>query len=169
MCANITLIPALDHQPNSTHTVSISQYRLSNTFKVLVSESPMCHFNFVSHAYSGSISDKEIVRKSGFLDHLEEGNIVMADNGFNIQDILAVRGVRLMTSPMMTKSKISVCAFTSIRRIAISPEHIERMLRKLKILIIFRRLLPLTFKAYIGSIVKVVASLANLQPGIIEF
>ena len=142
------------HQPNETHTCSISQYKSSDTFKVLVSQSPMCYFNFVSHAYSGSISDKEIVRKSGFLDHLEEGNIVMADNGFNIQDILAVHGVRLMTSPMMTKSKISVCAFTSIRRIAISPEHIERMLRKLKILINLRRNLPLTLNAYIGSMLK---------------
>ena len=101
-----TLIPPLDHQPNATHTVSISQYKLSNTFKVLVSESPLCHFNFVSHAYSGSISDKEIVRKSRVLDHPEEGDIVMADKGFNIQDILAVHGVRLMAPPMMTKSKI---------------------------------------------------------------
>ena len=67
----------------------------------------MCHFNFVSHAYSGSISDKEIVRKSGVLDHPEEGDIVMANDGFNIQDILAVHGVRLMAPPMMTKSKIS--------------------------------------------------------------
>ena len=168
MCANFTLIPPLDHQPNATHTVSISQYKLSNTFKVLVSQSPMCHFNFVSHAYSGPISDKETIRKSGFLDHLEEGDIVMADKGFNIQDILAVNGVRLMTPAMMTKSKISVCASTSTRRIAASRVHIERMIRKLKSLIILRILLPLTFKACIDSIVKVVASLVNLQPGVIE-
>ena len=114
----------------------------------------MCYFNFVSHAYSGSISDKEIVRKSGVLDHPEEGDIVMANDGFNIQDILAVHGVRLMAPPMMTKSKISVCTFKSTRRIAISPVHIERMIRKLNILIILRRILPLTLNAYIGSMLK---------------
>ena len=130
MCANFTLIPPLDHQPNATHTDSISQYK---SVKVLVLQSPKCNFKFVSHVYSGSISDKEVVRKSRFLDHLEEGNIVMADNGFNIQDILAVNGVRLMTPAMMTKSKISVCASTSTRRIAPSRAHIERMIRKLKV------------------------------------
>ena len=78
-----------------------------------MSQSPICHCNFVSHVYSGYISDKEIVRKSEFLDHLEENDIVMADKGFNIQDILAVHGVRLMAPPMMTKSKVSVCASTS--------------------------------------------------------
>ena len=152
----------------STQRNTYSQYKSSNTFKVLVSQSPICHFNFVSHVYSGSISDKEIVRKSGFLDHLEEGDIVMADKGFNIQDILAVQGVRLMAPPMMTKSKISACASTSTRRIATSRVHIERMIRKLKIFKILRRVLPLTFKAYIGSIVKVVASLVNLQPCVIK-
>ena len=68
-----------------------------------------------------------MVRKSGFLDHLEEGDTVIADKGFNSQVILAVHGVRLIALPMMTKSKISVCASTSTRRIATSRVHIERI------------------------------------------
>ena len=50
--------------------------------------SPVLHFNFVSKLYSGSISDKEIVNASGFLEKLLPGDAVMADKGFNIQDIL---------------------------------------------------------------------------------
>jgi hypothetical protein len=64
----------------------------------LVSLSPICHFNFVSKLYTGSISDKSIVQKSGFVDALESGDAVMTDKGFNIQDILALRHVYLASS-----------------------------------------------------------------------
>lgn len=108
------------------------------------------------------------MRKSGFLNHLQEGDIVMADKGFNIQDLLAVFGVRLMAPPIMAKGRISACASTSTRRIATKRVHIERMIRKLKSFQILRRVLPLTFKGYISSIVRVVASLVNLQPSVIK-
>ena len=49
--------------------------------------------------YTGSISDKELTRCSGRLDLLEPGGSVMADHGFDIQDELALRGVRLNIPP----------------------------------------------------------------------
>ena len=52
--------------------------------KLLVSLSPICNFNFVFKLFSGSISDKEIVRKSGFLDQIEPDECIMADKGLNI-------------------------------------------------------------------------------------
>ena len=58
-----------------------SNYKARNTFKVLVGISPMPHFNFVSQLFTGSISDKEIVAKSGFLENLNPGDAVMADKG----------------------------------------------------------------------------------------
>ena len=118
--------------------------------------------------FSGSISDEELVQKSGFLDLLEEGDVVMADKGFNIQDLLAVRGVRLSAPPVMRKNNVSASASTLTRRIANKRIHIERMIRKLKSFKILCRCIPLTFKGYIGSIVKVVASLVNLQPCILQ-
>ena len=126
--------------------------------QVLVSQSPLCHFNFASNAYSRSISNKEIVQKSGFLDYLEESDIVMADKGFNIQELLAIHGVHLIAPP------VSACTSTLTWIIATKRVHIERIIRKLAIL---RKCLPLSFKGYISSIVKVVSSLVNLQPCII--
>ena len=37
---------------------------------------------YLSDAFQGSISDKEIVRQSGFLDYLDPVDEVMADRGF---------------------------------------------------------------------------------------
>ena len=43
--------------------------------------SPILHVNFLSKLYSGSISDKEIVKASGFLEKLQSGDAIMADKG----------------------------------------------------------------------------------------
>ena len=72
--------PSKVSSQRSTH----SQYKSTNTFKLLVSISPIAHFNFISRVFSGSISDKEIVKDSRFLDQLEPEDVVMADKGFNI-------------------------------------------------------------------------------------
>ena len=51
--------------------------------------------------YTGSISDRDIVIGSGFLSlKLEDGNTVMADKGFQIEDLLPL-GVKLNTPPFI--------------------------------------------------------------------
>ena len=85
--------------------------------------SPIVHFNFVSKLYSGSISDKEIVNVSGFLDKLQPGDAVMADKGFNIQDYLALHETVLIAPPIIRKN-VSARASTATRRVATSRVHI---------------------------------------------
>ena len=58
--------PGLISHQNATH----SSYRGMNTFKVLVGVAPNAVITFVSQLYPGSISDKEIVQRSGFLNQL---------------------------------------------------------------------------------------------------
>jgi len=85
--------------------------------------SPIEHFNFVSKLYSGSISDKEIVNVSGFLDKLQPGDAVMADKGFNIQHYLALHETVLIAPPIIRKN-VSARASTATRRVATSRVHI---------------------------------------------
>ena len=50
---------------------------------------------FVSELYTGSISDRQLVSESGFLDLLSTlplGKSIMADGGFEIQDLLVSFG-----------------------------------------------------------------------------
>lgn len=145
-----------------------SSYKSRNTFKLLVSISPIPHFNFVSNLFSGNISDKELVRKSGFLDKLIPGDAIMADKGFNIQDLLALHETRLLAPPIMRKAAISSKASTATRRIAKPRVHVERLIRKLKCFGILRGVLPLTIKPYVSSITRVCAALVNLEPSIID-
>ena len=91
------------------------------------------------------------------------GDAIMADKGFNIQDLLALHEVRLLAPPIMRKDAVSSKASTATRRIAQARVHVERLIRKLKCFCILRGVIPLTIKPYISSIVKVCAALVNLQ------
>ena len=79
-----------------------SNYKSTNTFKALVGISPAGHVMFVSSLYTGSISDTELVERSGFLRLLQSGDKVMADRGFTIEDILTPLGVGLNIPPFLS-------------------------------------------------------------------
>ena len=151
----------------ASQRATYSQYKSTNTFKLLVSVSPIMHFNFVSALYTGSI-EIEIVQSSGFFDLLEAGDLVMDVKGFNMQDLLAIHNVRLLAPPMMRKNNDCAITSTATRRVAAIRVHVERMIRKLKGFTILKRALPLTMKPYISSLVTVCAALVNLQPNAIQ-
>ena len=68
-----------------------SSYKSHTTLKGLIGTSPNGWISFVSELWSGSISNRELVIKSGILpllDHVPPGRRVMADRGFDIQDLL---------------------------------------------------------------------------------
>ena len=52
----------------------------------------------ISALFEGSISDKELVKRSGLFPLLEPGDQLMADKGFDIKDILEPIGCEI-TSP----------------------------------------------------------------------
>lgn len=76
----------------SVQRKSYSSYKHRNTAKCLVGVTHRGTFSFVSDLWTGSISDRNIVVKSGVLDLIERGDDVMADRGFLIRDLLTLRG-----------------------------------------------------------------------------
>ena len=78
-----------------------SSYKSHTTYKVLFGIAPSGALTFISEAYEGSISDVEIVKRSGLLDMLDRGDLVLADRGFTIKETLAERGVDLNIPPFL--------------------------------------------------------------------
>ena len=81
-----------------------SDYKSGNTLKGLVACDPRGSVMFASMLFSGSMSDKEIFVKSGFQEmltdliregYLKEGDGLMADKGFNIEDEVHKCGLKL--------------------------------------------------------------------------
>ncbi|XP_030293373.1 uncharacterized protein LOC115593829 [Sparus aurata] len=65
-----------------------SQYKGRTTLKALIGVAPNGVITFASDLYGGSASDKAITADCGLLQHLQPGDMVMADKGFTIRDIL---------------------------------------------------------------------------------
>jgi len=59
-----------------------SSYKNHSTFKCLIGISPNGGIMFVSDAFEDSMSDNDIVKKSGFLGKFEAGDLILADITF---------------------------------------------------------------------------------------
>lgn len=68
-CTEFFVVKAGD--PN-VHQLTFSYYKNHPTFKLLVSCDELGAVNFISDAFVGSTSDREIIIKSGILDKLEK-------------------------------------------------------------------------------------------------
>ena len=78
------------------HKMMYSHYKSHTTVKIHVGIAPGGGITFISKTYPGSISDKEIVVKCGFLNpNLWEQSDIMASRGFLIEDYLKPLGVGL--------------------------------------------------------------------------
>ena len=85
-------------------SVIISHYKSRNTLKVLVGISPCGLVTFLSPLWDGCVSDREFTAQSRRVKDykmLEEGDSVMADRGFGVEDILAHNNVRLNAPPRL--------------------------------------------------------------------
>jgi len=145
--------------------VTFSNYKSTNTYKVLVGISPSGVITFVSNLYAGSISDKELTRCSGILELLEPGDSVMADRGFDIQEDLALLGVGLNIPPFLKgKLQLSESELVETRRIASIRIHVERAMERIKNFHIFDRTLPSSMSTLANQIFFICAVLSNFQP-----
>ena len=82
----------------SAQWLTWSEYKHSNTYKLLVGVAPNGLVTFISRLWCGNVFDRYIVENDGFLPKLVPGDMIMAEKGFTVEDILPV-GVELNMPP----------------------------------------------------------------------
>lgn len=144
-----------------------SNYKYHNTAKELVGTVPSGMITFVSDLYSGRTSDKKATKHCGILSLLEEGDSIMVDKGFDIEDVLP-KNVSLNIPPFLRENDhLSLKEETETRRIAALRIHVERAFRRIKFFRILKMEFPLSMAADLNKIWVVCAYLCNFLPPII--
>ncbi|CAN7987253.1 unnamed protein product [Ixodes pacificus] len=87
-----------------TRSQAYPGYKHHNTVKVIIAVSSSGAITFISRAWGGRVSDKELTLKSGLLNLAREGDIYLVDRGFWCQDMFAAKGANLLI-PAFTKGK----------------------------------------------------------------
>ena len=120
---------------------------------------------FVRGLYGGSISDRGVVEKSHFIDLLDHNDLIMADRGFEIQDMLAVKQAQLFIPPkrQSVEQQFSKDECFETMRIANLRIHVERAIKRVKGWHIFDQVLPLSMAGVVNQVWTVCCLLTNWQ------
>ena len=110
-----------------------SSYKSHNTAKFLISITPQGTITYISKAWGGRVSDKHITQHCGYLDKLLPGDVILADRGFNISELVGSRGAEVKI-PAFTKGKSQLFAYEveQTRKIARVRIHVERVIGALR-------------------------------------
>ncbi|CAK6982261.1 uncharacterized protein LOC125253136 [Scomber scombrus] len=147
------------------HSETFSNYKSTQTFKGLLGISPCGAVTFISPLYTASISDKELTKRSGILNLLESGDEVMADKGFNIDELLSSVGA----SPFKRKARFSEVDCDQTQDVAQLRILVETVLRRVKENHIWDSVVPLSLSGSINLIWHNCCSMVNYQgPMILE-
>ena len=113
-----------------------SAYKSHTTVKGLVGIAPNGAFTFISELFTGSISDRQLVIESGILSLLEDvppGKRVMADRGFEIQDLLVKANLILNIPPFKgSRPFLPLAEVIKTQKIASVRIHVERAIGRVK-------------------------------------
>ncbi|EEC05207.1 hypothetical protein IscW_ISCW024225, partial [Ixodes scapularis] len=112
-----------------------SRCKHHTTVKLLIIVSPSGAITFGSKAWGGRVSDKELTLKSGLLNNVKEGDMYSVDGGFHCKEMYAAKGAKLLI-PAFTKGKkqLSGAEVTLSRKLSGARIHVERVIRRLKVL-----------------------------------
>ena len=143
---------------------TFSSYKHTNTFKCLIAVTPSGGACFVSDLFEGDIYDVRIFKESGLLKHLKPYDLVLADRGFTVQDLLNPLQVQLKI-PSFLKGRKSLSAAEELetRRIAKARIHVEHFNERLKQFKLVSRRIPLSLAPVATQMVVVAACLVNFQ------
>jgi hypothetical protein len=98
------------------------------------------------------------------IEHFEEGDVILADRGFQIDDLCREKKASLVIPPFLKgKQAFSPEETRKTKLIAKARIHVERFNRRLKSFKLLTGIIPLTLLPMLSQIIFVVCCLVNFQ------
>jgi hypothetical protein len=143
---------------------TFSTYKNKNTLKALISATPGGLISHITSAYGGSASDRQLVERSGLQNLCDPRDSIMADKGFNVQDIFAPYDIAInLPTFLKKKNRITGSTLRSDRMISSKRVHIERVIGLMKTYKILSQPMDTTKTALGTEIIFCCAMLCNFR------
>lgn len=141
---------------------SYSQFSPNNTLKYLVAVAPCGLIMFVSAAYGLRCTERLITMDSGILNFIMPGDQVMAERGFDINDLLMKRKAHLVTPSFSKKRRLQTDKIVFVGQTTQVRTHVERAVGCLKVYKILSQVISTAMAPKIDKILQICAALVNL-------
>ncbi|XP_062567657.1 uncharacterized protein LOC134229891 [Saccostrea cucullata] len=161
------------HKPSNleAHSKTWSSYKHKNTLKTMVGITPNGAVSYISPAYGGSASDRQIIERSTLLnqDKFDSRDSIMADRGILVQDLFANQNISVNTPTLLKgKSQLSPEDIVRDRRVASKRIHVERVIGLAKRFKILKHELPMSKVPLASRIVYICFILSNFRNCIVD-
>ncbi|XP_070184198.1 uncharacterized protein [Littorina saxatilis] len=123
-----TEIPVEKPSNPAAQRASFSTYKNTNTVKAVVGATPGGLISYISATYGGSTSDRQIMERSSLPGLCDGGDSVMADKGFNVQDMIAPYDVQVNIPAFFSKNRLTEKQVLDDRKVSSKRVHIERLI-----------------------------------------
>ncbi len=146
-----------------------SHYKSNFTVKFLVGIAPSGEVMFASRGYGGRTTDTEITCNSGFLELIEDGDLVLADKGFpKIEKDVNEAGGIMVTPPFKCgERQFTAEQNSNAYKCACVRVHVERAIQRLKVFEILN-FVPMHMIPYFDRTLLSCCFLINLQNDLIK-
>ena len=169
-CAIIdgTEIPMMKPKKPILQQATFSTYRNRNTMKVVAGATPGDLISFISDAFAGSTSDHQVTEMTSLPQMCDPGDEIMADKGFNAEDMFIPYQVSINTPTFFKKkNRMSCQSVLNDRKISSKRVHIERIIGLAKTYKILQEPLSSIESSLATRIINVVFTLCNFRKCII--
>ncbi|XP_061196051.1 uncharacterized protein LOC133204344 [Saccostrea echinata] len=161
------------HKPSNLEAQSKtwSSYKHKNTLKTMVGITPNGAVSYISSAYGGSASDRQIIERSSLINEakFDASDSIMADRGILVQDLFANQNVCVNTPTLLKgKSQLSPEDIVRDRRVASKRIHVERVIGLAKRFKILKHELPMSKVPLASRIVYICFILSNFRNCIVD-
>ena len=144
------------------NSIMFSNYKNTVTGKALIGISPHGSGLLFSDVYPGSISDSNITEKSGVIEFVSPDHEVMADKGFAIQDLCAIKGAYLNRPTQKSGDQFSQADVAGNFDIAACRIHVERFIGRVRDWNILNAVWPVQRMDLVSSVWKGICHIVNL-------
>ena len=163
-----TECPIMKPKQPVAQQATFSSYKNRNTVKVLVGVTPGGLVSYVSSAYGGSASDRQICERSGLPRKCDPGDEIMADKGFNVEDLFLPYQVALNIPTFVKKrNRLAAQDVKNDRKIASKRVHVERVIGLAKTYKILTQPMSHIESSLATKIIKVIFTLCNFRKCIV--